>query len=310
MGFGLYWKQICGIMAALFMITALAGAAAAVILLVRARLYERLAGEAGAKYRKTGILALIAVCVWIMVIGQSAAAAEAGSTRQGASEEESGSTQQSAAAEESGSTQQSAAAEEGSTREQAASEEPADPENPEDSQNPAEPDHTEKQEKPADEQAPSVRIEMDRDANRGSDGTLYCREDNAGICVILEETGSADTGIKDFRIVVTDSEGREITRQWSAAEAEENKRCVQEEIRTEETARLSDGEILVRAEAVDGAGNTAEAVQRFVLDTCPPVLTEMMTYRVNAGADGDSDDALYKAEGGILYEEKQYCFEF
>ena len=98
MGFGLYWKQICGIMAALFMITALAGAAAAVILLVRARLYERLAGEAGAKYRKTGILALIAVCVWIMVIGQSAAAAEAGSTRQGASEEETGSTRQSAAA--------------------------------------------------------------------------------------------------------------------------------------------------------------------------------------------------------------------
>ena len=87
-------------MAALFMITALAGAAAAVILLVRARLYERLAGEAGAKYRKTGILALIAVCVWIMVIGQSAAAAEAGSTRQGASEEETGSTRQSAAAEE------------------------------------------------------------------------------------------------------------------------------------------------------------------------------------------------------------------
>ena len=319
MGFGLYWKQICGIMAALFMITALAGAAAAVILLVRARLYERLAGEAGAKYRKTGILALIAVCVWIMVIGQSAAAAEAGSTRQGASEEETGSTRQSAAAEE-GSTKQSAAeeetsstqlstaAEEGSTREQAASEEPADPENPEDSQNPAEPDHTEKQEKPADEQAPSVRIEMDRDANRGSDGTLYCREDNAGICVILEETGSADTGIKDCRIVVTDSEGREITRQWSAAEAEENKRCVQEEIRAEETARLSDGEILVRAEAVDGAGNTAEAVQRFVLDTCPPVLTEMMTYRVNAGADGDSDDALYPAEGGILYEERDLYY--
>ena len=83
MGFGLYWKQICGIMAALFMITALAGAAAAVILLVRARLYERLAGEAGAKYRKTGILALIAVCVWIMVIGQSAAAAEADRTRRG-----------------------------------------------------------------------------------------------------------------------------------------------------------------------------------------------------------------------------------
>ena len=319
MGFGLYWKQICGIMAALFMITALAGAAAAVILLVRARLYERLAGEAGAKYRKTGILALIAVCVWIMVIGQSAAAAEAGSTRQGASEEETGSTRQSAAAEEgstkqsaaeeeTGITQLSAAAEEGSTREQAASEEPADPENPEDSQPPGEPDHTEKQEKPADEQAPSVRIEMDRDANRGSDGTLYCREDNAGICVILEETGSADTGIKDCRIVVTDSEGREITRQWSAAEAEENKRCVQEEIRAEETARLSDGEILVRAEAVDGAGNTAEAVQRFVLDTCPPVLTEMMTYRVNAGADGDSDDALYKAEGGILYEERDLYY--
>ena len=61
MGFGLYWKQICGIMAALFMITALAGAAAAVILLVRARLYERLAGDAGAKDSKTGILALIAV---------------------------------------------------------------------------------------------------------------------------------------------------------------------------------------------------------------------------------------------------------
>ena len=318
MEFWMYWKQICGIMAALLLITALAGASAALILLVRARLYERLAGKAGANYRKTGILALIAVCVWIMVIGQSAAAAEAGSTQESASSTETGSTQESAASSEEGSTHESAASsEEGSTREQAASEEPADskepadseePDKPEDSSNPAGPDNPEDQEEPADEQAPTVRIEMDRDANRGSDGTLYCREDNAGICVILEETGSTDTGIKAYSIVVTDSEGREIKRQWRAGEAEENKRCVQEEISAEETAQLSDGEILVRAEAIDGADSAAETSQRFVLDTCSPVLTEMMTYRENAGTGGNLDDAPQPAEGGTLYEERDLYY--
>ena len=321
MEFWMYWKQICRIMAVLFIITALAGAAAAAILLVRARLYEKLAGEAGAKYRKTGILALIAVCVWITVIGLSASAAQTGSTQKSESEEQAGSTQQSASAAQAGSTQQStpaaqagstqqnaSAAQAGSTREQAAPEEPADSEN---SENPKKTDDTQTQEEsddpgdhkaPVDEQPPSVRIEMDRDANRGSDGNLYCREDNAGICVILEENGSADTGIKAYRIVVTDSQGREIIRQWSAGEAEENKRSVREEIAAQETAKLSDGEIFVRAEASDGAGSTTEAGQRFVLDTCPPVLTEMMTYRENAEADGDPDGERKPAEGGTLYD--------
>ncbi|MBQ9027887.1 MAG: hypothetical protein IJ110_03875 [Lachnospiraceae bacterium] len=62
-------------MAALFMVTSLAAAAAALILLIREDLAERFGREYGNRYlRRLGLLAVLAVGVWILVIGKSARA--------------------------------------------------------------------------------------------------------------------------------------------------------------------------------------------------------------------------------------------
>ena len=77
MDFWLVWGEICRVMAALCLVTALAAAASAGILLVREKLTERLSGEwASGSGRRTMILTAAAVCIWILVIGQSAFAAE------------------------------------------------------------------------------------------------------------------------------------------------------------------------------------------------------------------------------------------
>ena len=77
MDFWLVWGEICRVMAALCLVTALAAAASAGILLVREKLTERLSGEwAAGSGRRTMILTAAAVCIWILVIGQSAFAAE------------------------------------------------------------------------------------------------------------------------------------------------------------------------------------------------------------------------------------------
>ena len=71
------WGEAGRVMAALCLVTALAAVTAAVILLVHegltGRLKDTVKRETG---RKLGILALIAVFVWVFVIGQSVAAAE------------------------------------------------------------------------------------------------------------------------------------------------------------------------------------------------------------------------------------------
>ena len=71
------WGETGRIIAILCLTTALAAVTAAVILLVHEDLTERLSDRVKRGIgRKTGILALVAVGVWILVIGQSVAAAE------------------------------------------------------------------------------------------------------------------------------------------------------------------------------------------------------------------------------------------
>ena len=77
MDFWLVWGEICRVMSALCLVTALAAAASAGILLVREKLTERLSGEwAAGSGRRTMILTAAAVCIWALVIGQSVFAAE------------------------------------------------------------------------------------------------------------------------------------------------------------------------------------------------------------------------------------------
>ena len=65
----IFWEQVCRVMAALFMVTSLAAAAAALILLIRENLAEQLGRECGDRYiRRLGLLAVLAVGVWILVI--------------------------------------------------------------------------------------------------------------------------------------------------------------------------------------------------------------------------------------------------
>ena len=71
------WGETSRIIAILCLTTALAAVTAAVILLVHEDLTERLGDRVKKGVgRKTGILALVAAGVWILVIGQSVAAAE------------------------------------------------------------------------------------------------------------------------------------------------------------------------------------------------------------------------------------------
>ena len=78
------WEDLLRAMATLCLTVALAAAVAAAILLVKEELSDRVGSEIGSKSgRKTGLLALLAVGVWIMVIGQNVSAAEAGGDRNG-----------------------------------------------------------------------------------------------------------------------------------------------------------------------------------------------------------------------------------
>ena len=75
---GILLEDVCRVMAGLCLAAALAAAAAAVILLVREGLAGRLRDELKSKYRRRiGLLVLFTVCVWLLVIGQNASAAEA-----------------------------------------------------------------------------------------------------------------------------------------------------------------------------------------------------------------------------------------
>ena len=243
-------------MAALCLVTALAAAASAGILLVREKLIERLSGEwAAGSGRRTMILTAAVVCIWILVIGQSAFAAEVpgeaaseGATALPCSETEF------AAPMEPGDDNRRGQNESGDGDDQ----EPEDPVN-------------------GDELAPVITIEMEESAGMDSEGVVYYRSDNAGIRITVREDGEEDSRIASYLVVVTDPEGNEILREGKAAGKE-----IVLVIDTEEIAAFEDGTILVRAEAADEAGNTETAGYSFVLDTEEPVLTAARTYRCNA----------------------------
>ena len=165
------WGETGRIMASLCMITALAAVTAAVILLVHEDLTERLKKtvkkEAG---RKLGILALIAVFVWILAIGKSAAAAEAS-----AENSESGNPEPGTGPETSG-----------------------------------EPDPGNEPDPLPDEDPPEISIQMHDEIAKSEDGRIYCRADNAGIRISLKDDREKDTGIVSYCIIMADSAGKEI----------------------------------------------------------------------------------------------------
>ena len=77
MEFWVIWGEISKVMAALCLVTALAAAVSAAILLLREKLITRLSGEwAKESGRRTIILTAVAALIWLLVIGQSAHAAE------------------------------------------------------------------------------------------------------------------------------------------------------------------------------------------------------------------------------------------
>lgn len=165
------WGETGRIMASLCLITALAAVTAAVILLVHDDLTGRLKNtvkrEAG---RRVGILALIAVFVWILAIGKSAAAAEAP-----AENSESGEPEPGTGPETSG-----------------------------------EPDPGNEPDPLRDEDPPEISIQMQNEIAENEDGRIYCRADNAGIRVSLADDREGDTGIVSYNIVLADSAGKEI----------------------------------------------------------------------------------------------------
>ena len=118
---------------------------------------------------------------------------------------------------------------------------------------------------------------MSEEVNRDASGTAYCRSDNAGITVTIEDRRETDTGIRACTVTVTDSEGNRILRNWVKGENEETEEETEISVETEETAGLCDGEITVYARAEDLAGNSEEEELSLILDTQAPVLREIMT---------------------------------
>ena len=286
MEFWFVWGEICKVMAALCLVTALAAAASAGILLVREKLIERLSGEwAAGSGRRTMILTAAVVCIWILVIGQSAFAAEVpgeaaseGATALPCSETEF------AAPIEAGDGDGQAPMEPGDDNRRGQNESgDGDDQEPEDPVN-------------GDELAPVITIEMEESAGMDSEGVVYYRSDNAGIRITIKEDREEDSGIASYQAVVTDPEGNEIRREGAAA----GKEAVLV-IDTEEIAVLEDGTILVRAEAADEAGNTETAGFSFVLDTEGPVLTAARTYRCNA-----KEEIL--VQGQAIYEGTDFYY--
>ena len=219
------WGETGRIMASLCLITALAAVTTAVILLVHEDLTGRLKNtvkkEAG---RKLGILALIAVFVWILAIGKNVAAAEA----------------------------------------PAENSESGDPEPGIDPEPGNEPDPL------PDEDPPEISIQLREEIAENEDGRIYCRADNAGICISLKDDREKDTGIVSYCIIMADSAGKEIRLENALDSAAKQEMVI--EVSAEKTAELSDGLIRVMAEAADEEGNSGDSEFSFILDTVSPVL--------------------------------------
>ena len=219
------WGETGRIMASLCLITALAAVTTAVILLVHEDLTGRLKNtvkkEAG---RKLGILALIAVFVWILAIGKNVAAAEA----------------------------------------PAENSESGDPEPGTDPEPGNEPDPL------PDEDPPEISIQLREEIAENEDGRIYCRADNAGICISLKDDREKDTGIVSYCIIMADSAGKEIILENALDSAAKQEMVI--EVSAEKTEELSDGLIRVMAEAADEEGNRGDSEFSFILDTVSPVL--------------------------------------
>ena len=249
------WGETGRIIAILCLTTALAAVTAAVILLVHEDLTERLSDRVKRGIgRKTGILALVAVGVWILVIGQSVAAAEvpansAENSTDAPGNEESGTAEDKNDSSGAGSTSNEIAPE----AEPGTNQEPGTEPAPEPDVNP-----------------PEISIQMMEQITAQEDGLIYCKADNAGIRVRLKDDREGDSGIVSYCITMGDSAGKEI-RTEKAPETPAGKETVIE-IVAEKTAELSDGLIRVTAEAADEEGNRGECEFSFVLDTVCPVL--------------------------------------
>lgn len=166
------WGETNKIVEILCLITALAAVTAAVILLV----HEDLTGRLGDRVkrgigRRTGILALIAAGVWILVLGQSVTAAEVPTNNMESGTSGTGST----------------------SHEIAPEVEPG-----------SEPEPV------PDEVPPEVSIQMMEEIAAQEDGLIYCRSDNAGIRVIMSDNREEDTGIVSSCVVLADPAGKEI----------------------------------------------------------------------------------------------------
>ena len=237
------WGETSRIIAILCLTTALAAVTAAVILLVHEDLTECLSDRVKRGIgRKTGILALVAAGVWILVIGQSVAAAEV--------------------------PVENSMSGTGSTSNEIAPEiEPGTDPNPDPGTEP-EPDPGTDSE--PDEDPPEISIQMMAELAAKDDGRIYCRADNAGIRISLADDRERDTGIMSYSIVAADTDGKEI-RIENALDSEYKQETVIE-IDAEKIAELTDGLIRVTAEASDEEGNLGECEYSFVLDTVCPVL--------------------------------------
>ena len=191
----------------------------------------------------------------------------------------------------------------------------------------------------SDEESPAVAIMMTEETNEDEEGLIYCRKDNAGIRIRFVDDREGDTGIISYRVVVEDSEGREIRResssessegtegesaanaQGSPAEGADGSPTEDTEgesepsagefslgivIGTEEIAQLADGTINVTAWAVDAAGNEGEARFTFVLDTESPLLTEIRTFSCKGEAETEVPaETVYDGKDLYYNDERQ-----
>ena len=255
------WGETGRIMAALCLITALAAVTAALILLVHEDLTERLSGRVKKGIgKKTGILALTAAGVWILVLGQSVTAAELPAENSGAAVSgnlENGAVDGEGSSAGAGST----------SREIAQEVEPGSVPNQEAETNSEQgnaPDPI------SDENPPEITIQMSEEAAEDENGLIYCRADNAGLLVTLADDREGDLGIVSYSIVMADSAGMEIRIENDWEDPLKQETVI--EVGAEKTAELSDGLIRVTAEAADAEGNHGESELSFVLDTVCPVL--------------------------------------
>ena len=223
-----FWEEISRVMAVLCLITAGAAIVAAGILVLReelgGRLRSTLKSEAG---RRKGILLLAAAGVWILVIGKSVSAAEVPAAEVPVTDDGANAASSSEAAKP---TEQAGAAGTNETAtEKAPEEEPGSEEDP----------------PVPDEKAPIVSIQMTEETKEDEDGLIYCRQDNAGIRVRVTDGGEGDTGIISYQIVIEDSQGRQIRREYStdaAAEAGGESEAPSSEAKEEETMEAHAGE--------------------------------------------------------------------